>query len=332
MVFADIDRSKIDDCLYYLLEADHFYRELVEIHPYDVLFESEQGKEAEAHNNQVIKKTKGSLRKAVDALIALIKNIGEMVSNFIREVFMSGEEHKRYEAYKRALQENPELRNCKVTVKDFREYEKYYDSLINQVDQKIREVKGGKETDIEKFIKEISAKSIGDVSRAAKVITLDALLNICANSKEYAQHINKQLKENEAACEAIRKTLGDENTNKYLKDVDMYATSKLISLKRIKANLYRKKCNTMKECLTSSLKSAESIMDGKITNQNKFIVDNLSKNDSAVGDAVKIATSPAKRNSFGYKVNKNAEKSFGDKIAIGLSKGIDPTKKNMRIF
>ena len=339
MVFADIDRSKIDDCLYYLLEADHFYRELVEIHPYDVLFESEQGKEAEAHNNQVIKKTKGSLRKAVDALIAFIKNIGKAVSNFVREVFMSGEEHRRYEAYKKALKEHPELGNVKVTVKDFRDYEKFYDGLIDQIDQKIRLVEGGTRTDLEKFVKEINTKLMTNGTVTAKVVTLNALLNMCANSKDYAERLQQILNKNEAACESIRKTLGEEKGNEYLKTVDMYAESSSISLHRLKANVHRKKASTMKECFIDSLNELEGIISkGKVTKTNQFMVnalrDNEETGDSLVGLSVDIATGGARKPHDVKAATKNAKNeadkkvnSFKNKLGKKMNRGIDPSAK-----
>lgn len=316
MVFSEIDRSRIDDCLYYLLEANETYKGIVEIHPYDALFESEEGKEAEEHNVEVTSKTVSSLHKAVVALKKIIKNIMESIKNFIQELCMSGEEHKRYEMYKKALSENPELKNVKVTVKDFRAIEKHYDAMINEVSAKIKEVSGGKNTDIEKFMGEMSKALKDNSAEIAKVMTLDAAMNAAANYKIVAQGINKILQENDEALDKLEKTLGEKTAKKYAKKIDIFANSKELSLRRLLANIGQKKANSLADCVKNTTNNVSSLLKGKTTKSNQIIADGIKGNhvtkDSIAGDTMKTYVADGIKEHIQREVKENITQPIKD--------------------
>lgn len=338
MVFSEIDRSRIDDCLYYLLEANETYKGIVEIHPYDALFESEEGKEAEEHNAEVTSKTVGSLQKAVAALKRIIKNIMDSIKNFIQEICMSGEEFRRYQEIRKAIQENPEMKNVKVTVKDFRAIEKYYDDMIKEVEEKIKDVELGKTAGLDEFMKNIATRIKDNGSEVTKILTLDAAMNACANFKDAAKVMNVVLKDNDAALDVLSSTLGKHDAKKYVKKVNMYATSSAISLRRLLSNLTQKKANSLAECVNNTLNKANSLLKGKINKDTIGLAKNLKKNEvtgKTIDDVAKIAGKSAKIAAKGG--IKAAKDVVSDKISnkineIGTKKsGID-IERRIKIF
>lgn len=239
----------MDITLEYIMEAQHYIDNFIEISLADSFFEdTNDAKSAIEHNESMIKGALNALKKAVKALIQKVKDAIESLADFFKTMSLPKDERERYKEFKAEIKSNPQLANIKITIDDFREYEKIYDEVLKTIDDEIKKEESKKEpsffenliSNMSKKLKEISKTGGEYASRAAAAVTLNTAVDIADKNVLCARAINAALKHELVSLEEVEKVLGKKEVAKYQKKIQKYANNGFLHRMKVKI-LYRKK-------------------------------------------------------------------------------------------
>lgn len=299
----------MDEVLRYISEAEEYIASYQDISLADSFFESDETDKNEEASEGAI----SALRKAFNRLIEIVKEIIKSVKDFFESKFMDPEEKKRYKEFKQMVKADPALKNTKVFIEDFREYEKIYDEALKELEEASK--KDNFSTEVVDKIKEGCLKALkqlndtyGDTAkRAAHSVAMSVAIDLADSCQLAAIAMNTALNSELVSLEEAEKSLGDKKVKKFKKDMEAAAKNGIFH--RAKVFLLRRKCDTLaalakKEAkrITSftnmdekgKLKKGEKLVDSKSIT--KGMVHNIDTVSDAVGpdDAVKTAKALAK--------------------------------------
>jgi hypothetical protein len=122
----------LDECLQNLFYAQEAMKEWIPMTEYEVIFEAAENQETAdklAKNEETATKSVGFVRRAIDAVINMIKKLVAQIKDFVARLTMSGEDRAAFDKFKQMMDEDPALKNKKVSVADFRKISSQYDDL-----------------------------------------------------------------------------------------------------------------------------------------------------------------------------------------------------------
>lgn len=323
----------MDESLSFLLEARSYVESFIDVSLADFMFEeTEEMKEKNEQNEKAKTGALNALKNAFSKLIEMVKNTIERIADFFKERMLSKEEKERFKEFKEMVKKDPELAKQKVTIADFRDYEKAYDEALKELENEAKKENPSNEIGkqiIEKLneeLKRITEKGSGIATRAAMSTTLDTAIQIADRNTQCAKVINTALKAELISLESVKKELGEKEVAKFEKKIERL--SKAGFLHRWKVKILHHKENTLEAILRSQFKKFLSFTNigknGKVK-PGKSIVDTGSilkgtaKNSKLVSDALggpketvnfakNIAMSPIKTQKTKHEVQKSAKK------------------------
>lgn len=212
----------------YLMEAQSYIDSYVDESLADIFFEADS--DAAEKNEEASKGAVNAIKKAIQALKDLVKKIIKSLSDFFKVGFMSKEDKENYKKFKMAVQQNPELKDEKITIEDFRLYEKIYDQAIKDLEKEA----GKEDPDTEKadqiankFMEAMKVIGVaaGDElkSQSSKVAistTLSAAIDIAEGNRLAAKSINFALQNELIKLDAVEKELGEARAIKFKKQIN----------------------------------------------------------------------------------------------------------------
>ena len=246
----------LDECLQNLFYAQETMKEWIPMTEYEVLFEATENEETAekvANNERVSEKSVGFVRKAINAVLEIIKKIYNAIKDLIDRCTMSGDERDAFDAFREQMKNDPDLKNKKVTVSDFRKINQEYDKLIQEVEQNIRLVKNNENHPVDELISTITNKLKGTVGAATMIITADAAVKIADSNVEVAKKLSQLLKNEEGIMAELSKTLGKKGANAFKRDID--AAAKCTMLHRLKVKLFRYKYDSLADAIHGTINS-----------------------------------------------------------------------------
>ena len=263
------------DKIYEVIDNDFMEasKHILFMNDFDIFTESDDESGSENSKGAI-----GALKSAIDNLIKLVKSLIQKIKNFIEELFMDDERKENYQAFKRFFNENPELGKTKVTVQDFKEFEKAYDEAIKELDSASRKEGFVESTakmilnNLENKIKILSDKGKDAGKRGLVSVSLSTLLEICNRNKTSAQALNTLLKNELVSLEGVEKELGKDRADQFKKSVDKLSHQGLFH--RFKVQILQRKEMTLMGVLKdqfSELSKFVDIKDGKPTTNGKQI-------------------------------------------------------------
>ena len=181
----------LDECLYYLGEAEKYLSLYQEIDPFEEIFEaySPETKLKVEQNNKAKTGVMGSITKACQAVLRMIQNIIDSIRDFFDKQKLDKKTREAYEAYKAKLATNPELKNKKFTVKDFTKMNQDYNKLLKEAENADRELAKGNEFSLDNLFKKITTFCGGVASGVTVSVGMEAALNMASSSREIANTI-----------------------------------------------------------------------------------------------------------------------------------------------
>lgn len=323
----------MDDSLIYLRESRDYLNMIIPISLADSFFEdTDENKEINENNNKAKSGALASLKKAFATLIAAIKQSIANIANFFQEKFMSSEDKEKYKKFKEMVKSNPEFGNMKITLVNFREYEKAYDEALKQLDEeakkeepsetissKIVEALQEKIDNITKKTKEIGA-------RVAASMTLSTAIDVADRNKQMAQAINFALKQELVSLEKISDQLGEAETAKFEKKINKLSKQGFVHRTIVK--VLKRKELTFKAVLRDQMKKILSYTN--IDNKDKPIITagsvakGIVKNPKLSSDALGGPDKVAKAAAGALKI------SAGSQLAkVEAKHAAKKTRKNM---
>lgn len=203
----------MDIALQYIQKAKIISENYVDMTLSEFMFEAS---DATLQKNAKVEEASTSmLKKAIKKIRELITSISESVRDFFNRIFMSKAEREKFNEYKKKIEANPEIKNKKIRVTDFRKMNAAYDKALADINTSM---KNG--DDPESKMKSILGTLDGAL-KAASIVTVPlAALKLIDITKDSAKTIQSQLDKNDALCNTIEKILGTKEYGKFKKKVD----------------------------------------------------------------------------------------------------------------
>ena len=245
-----------DECLQNLFYAQEAMKEWIPMTEYEVIFEAAENSETAekvAKNEATATKSVGFVKKAINAVISLIKRIYYAIKDLIDRCTMSGAEREAFDAFRATMAQDPSMKNKKVTVRDFRKIEAEYDKIIAEIDQNIRSVKADEKHPIENITKKVNDFTKGFVTELSVTVAADAALKMADSNVAMAKLLSKTLKDEEGVMEGLVKALGKRDAIKFQKEIDAAAKNTL--LHQLKVKIFRHKYDNLKSCIDGTIKT-----------------------------------------------------------------------------
>ena len=232
---------------YYLMEAQFCIDSFVDVSLAEAFFEdTDEAKEKITTNEKAKTGALGALKKLFDRLVQLVKDCIDKLTTFFQTRYMDADEKKRYLEFKQMVKNDPELKNKKVTVIDFREYEKAYDAALKAIEEEAKKENPTEEA-MKKIMDELTDTIKHIAERAALSVTMDTAIEIADKNTMCAKGINLALQHENVLLNEIRKELGDARAYKFEKKIDKLSKKGLLHMWRIR--LFHRKEATLEAIL-----------------------------------------------------------------------------------
>lgn len=232
--------------------------------------------------------------KVIKAVVKAIKNLMEEMRNFFDKALMSKKDKERFEAFQKAMKQYPELKNAKITVKDWRQLDKEYDDAEALLEKLYKSDISQKEMDAKM---DVAVSAIGKTVKATTTtVTMDAMMRMAMARKKDAQRLYNKLAKDEKAMNELIDLYGKDGAVKYMKELESHA--KKVSFTRWKQKLLKKKFsgNITDNFLYSMDAFAKNVSDSTGIPIKSFAFDVIAKGDSVPG---KIAENIKRKNNEG---------------------------------
>lgn len=207
---------------------------------------------------------KSVIGRMVDMVIGMIDKISSAISDFIQKIFMTKTERNNFSDFKRMVQSDPALSSKKVTVKSYKKYIESLDAEISNVNKSIKQVKTGSPIDLDSISDRCSKLLKGSakaIAATTAIVSVEAMIRLAESDVEKAELINKSLKSDKAAMQALSAAIGSKNAEKVEKDIEKL--SKEVGLRRLLANLKGRKFDTINDSIESVMKDVVNPISGK---------------------------------------------------------------------
>lgn len=188
-----------DYAMFYIREASGYIDQMSEVSIYTSLFEAEGDNidsKDEIVNEQIGEKSANLLQKAINAIKKIIDNIRKTARNIIDYLKLGKGEKEAYNEFVRKCKEDKEFAGQKITVKNWKEIDKAYDGLINEIQKEIEKVEREKEESRPQVIKAFEDKiaSMGPSLKNATIqVALDQLVTRAKYDEDMALKVQQLL-------------------------------------------------------------------------------------------------------------------------------------------
>ena len=300
-----------------------------ELTPYQLIYEANKPDVVNQmqKNANIKQNSEGIIMKAIHAVQKLIKNVISSIQNFFSELTMGKDEKQLYQQMQQAIRENPELKNKKLTVKDFRSINQKYDAMIKDVETEIRDCMASHRSPSQEIFDKVTGFIKEGLGASTAILGTEVAVKAARSNLGIAKEIQKRLKDESGIMEYLTKTLGKKEAKKFKKEINKDA--RLIGLHRLLVSLFSKKYDGLKECVTDTFQQLHDVSKGKIFG-NIGIIKRFATNKTfkpVVKSAAKIgsgiATGAAKNKVRGVKAK--AEQWMSKNV---VNRGHDPAEKS----
>lgn len=255
----------LDEFDYHMHMVESCLNACVEIDPFLEIFEAKKPEvqKQQVNNQQNTASSASHLQKAFDALKKFFNSIVTSISNFISKLFMSKEEKAKFEAFKQKCAQDPNLKNKKITVATFRQYEGEYKKLMADAQKAADDLVAGREAEdgpIISRLKEFGNK-IGNAAKAAAVtVGIDAACNYASGNQSFAQLASFTLRSQSGAMEQLENVIGKKAAKATVKELDKL--SRAGRLRRWIMETSGKVCHTTGEAFGKTMDELKKLSNG----------------------------------------------------------------------
>lgn len=268
-------------------------------------------------NQDAGNKSVGFIKRAITAIKEMISKIVDKVTTFFQTMFMSKDEKNKFKKFKESIKNNPEFAGKKITVADFREINKRYQSALNEIDNGIVQMQR-EESERAAEIADNICKKVQNIVKGTKdsavaVFSVDTALRLAEGSREVAKWINSKLTEESNVMKQLEAQLGDERAKDFKKRIK--SSTKFLSLHRMKVMVLGQYHGTMSGSLNQVITDFEQLLSPKTdikTNAKRLTQTRIV--DDALG-------------SFNTKTDNNIRKRDIIKTGIDIKREVDSSKK-----
>lgn len=293
----------MDTCQLYIENALMASADIQIIDAYSMLFEAEdeQVVNTEKMNNAAAEKSKNFFQKAIEAIKRGIQRLRDMLRDFVDRLKLKGDEKDEFEKFCEEMKNNPEFKNKKITVRDWRKIEKDYNSIVKDIEREIENVKRTNEATKPNIMKHLEERVEGfaPAAKAAAVqVVLGQLEQRAKWDQEFAKKMDFGLKNDFGALNSfLERTVGEKDAQAFKKKSEAYASE--VSLRRLLVNLRQHFMSVEKQARIEEKEQKRALMNS-LRKSTKYLPADAKKDAvkagmSAVGHGVGSTVNDAKR-------------------------------------
>jgi len=277
----------------------------------DVLYMESDNEKKEG----IISKTIELIKNIIDKVKQLVSKTVDSLTNKLRYGSLSDEQKKAYDEFQEELEQHPELKNKKYTVKDWGKIKKEYDKVLDNIDEMMDDDKVDANGLTYKY-HSMTDNLNSTIKTLSAPLSIDLILKLARTSPENARTMQDILNKSSSITKNIEEELGNKEVVKLQKNVDKLA--KRATGAKLKASLMRHQEQTMNECLKEYMQDIVDLADGNKNMFKKFLV-SIKHTDfiKAAGKGV-VKSKDVRRSLKGVgKVVEEINKATGEDTAIG---------------
>ena len=284
----------VDDALFWLNEAERYLDMIVDIDPYQEIFETyNPDVQLKVEQNEKAKTgVAGSLKKAIEAIKRMCRNLIDSIKDFFARRNLDATEKKAYEDFKAACKKNPELKDKKVSVKDFRKFNEEYNKILEEAKKADQALAENRVCDTEAVFGRIADFTKGVASAAAVSVGCDAALNIASSSREIAQDIYASLQYDQNLYNKIENAIGKKEAKRF--ENQMKSLGKRLSLQRAIMKMKGTYSKSVDQALDKTFTNVKELISGTVGTVGAVKDSNYDPNINVTGNAIQRAGNTAK--------------------------------------
>lgn len=198
-------------------------KKIIHLSAVELFFEDAQKREV---TNQVVQKQSSNhIQNAINKVKNAIANIIGYISDFINRIFMSKEDVSKFNVWKQKMEKNPEFRNKRLTISNWKAINKVYSDQSNKIDQSLKQIETMRDDEVDGFVNKVIADAKSAISKAKSsanvIVTTDFALKAAESNKGVATLLKKALKNDESILEDIERNIGKKEAKKFQRDINI---------------------------------------------------------------------------------------------------------------
>ena len=213
---------------------------------------NEASDDVDVANAETEEKAISLLQKAINAMKALIQKIKDILNTVISWVKADNAEISEYKKFCQQIKQNPELKNKKVTLRDYRQVIAEYDKQLGDAEKKYRAMKDEEAANKPNFADDVKAGIAATGKKVASIATSVGASFTVESALEYARQNTKNA--------ALVQTIID-NDFLILKALEKSLGAKEIRKFKWKVKALNCRCRVVRTILGGRMEQSKTIKD-----------------------------------------------------------------------
>lgn len=240
--------------------------EYVDISPYEMLFEADNPDISKnmRQNANLEQQGDSAIMKIIKGIVGLIGRILETITDFFSKLFMNGNDRAAFEEMQRVIQQNPEYKNKKLTIKEFKAEKARVRDLEKQSRGILADIQNGKlSTPGTRMIEDMQNTIQNGVAPASVLVAMDVAVRAAQSNTDTAKWIKTLLIEDRNKLKMLEGIVGKKDVKDFKKHIEK--CNKMAFWYRLRINLFGKHYKNMQDVILDTIAEVEGIAKGKFS-------------------------------------------------------------------
>lgn len=226
--------------------------------------QSQQQNENQAQaNTAAVQKGESGLKKMFTAIRNMITKIKNVISDFLARRKMDKAEHDAIEAFEAAAREDPNLKNVRITVMDFKKTQQDYAQMMEEYDKQIRAAMENEQTPIQKLLDKGKNFLTGNAKGFFHTVNAVGIINMAGVDKDVARFIKTIIESDENRLKEMEAAMGEKQFKKFNKELNKL--TKPAILLRAKLRISHRMYNDVISAYAGAYQSLFNVAKGNIS-------------------------------------------------------------------
>lgn len=215
---------------------------------------------SQAKTDNVITNLISTIHKLLQEVANMISKGMKSLTNHIRYGLLSKEKKQEFDNFQEWVNNNPRIKNKKVTVKDWKRIISQYDEISKQIVKYMDDEKvDAKGLNLKAYELLNNVSSV--TNSATAVLTIDSCMFLARQSTDMAKAVQTGLSECDAAIKNIENQLGTAEVQKLQKNIQKLTKQSVAQ--KIRAKILGEKQKSISECLNELYTEFGKISSGE---------------------------------------------------------------------
>lgn len=224
--------------------------------------QQEQNDSQAQANAAAVQKGESGLKKMFTAIRTMITKMKTVITDFLARRKMDKAEHDAIEAFEAAAREDPNLKNARITVMDFKKTQQDYAQMMEEYDKQIRAAMENEQTPIQKLLDKGKEFVAGNAKGFFHTVNAVGIINMAGTDKNVARFIKTIIESDENRLKEMEAAMGEKQFKKFNKKLNKL--TKPAILLRAKLRISHRMYNDVISAYAGAYQSLYDVARGKI--------------------------------------------------------------------